>query len=570
MRGRIDSTMVIMHRRCSILAALFLARAATSYSFSATTTSYCPRRAALFAPSSSLLRSSKGGGDDNNDSDDWYADFSPQAYVYKERDYSGADNSAGRGGGAGQQRYGQDRFSDRGGGGRGGGRGGGGRGRGGGGGGSGRYGASGGGGGGGGYERDASADNSNVDVAAVERLIGDRTAARRANDFDAADQIRDELLTTHGVQVWDKERTWRTGASASGSGARRPGGRGGDFGERGGGGGRYGGDRDGGSGRRQRPPKDFGPTGHDYSKSPDAGPNTVDASESEINELIAARLQAKMSRNFDEADRIQNELTDVGVYVHDGMKEWRADGVMFGDYANGDRPGRVRGSRSDREQPFTQSPYSTGIDTLTEDQVADITAMVSRRAGAKVSRNFKTADGIRDALKDDFNVFVEDRLRQWSVGGDFGPEAPSNQDARNRPWAMSMYSIPAANEEQEAAITAELERRNEAKRTREFDVADDIRELLSSEYNVAIDDRLREWSIGGDFGLPSKTRDGPFVRRGGGELTDDEVEEISEIVEERANAKKNRDFENADELRDLLEARFSVKVDDKSALPSGI
>ena len=149
----------------------------------------------------------------------------------------------------------------------------------------------------------------------------------------------------------------------------------------------------------QRPPKDFGPTGHDYIESPDAGPVTADISEGEINELIAARLRAKMSRDFDEADRLQSELTDAGVYVHDGMKEWRADGVMFGDYANGDRPGRERGSRNDREKSFAQSPYSTGIDSLTADQVAKIDALVSRRAGAKLSRNYRTADNIRDELK---------------------------------------------------------------------------------------------------------------------------------------------------------------------------
>jgi cysteinyl-tRNA synthetase len=200
---------------------------------------------------------------------------------------------------------------------------------------------------------------------------------------------------------------------------------------------------------------------------------------------------------------------------------------------------------------------------LTPDQVAQIDSLVSRRAGAKLSRNYKTADNIRDELKEDYNVFIDDRLKQWSVGGEFGPDAPGNQD-KHRPWAMSMYSASAADESQVPMILAELERRNEAKAARDFDTADDIRELLSSEYNVAIDDRLREWSIGGDFGLKPKKNDGAFVRRGGGELTEDEEAEIMDIVEERARAKKGRDFETADEMRDLLEAKYSVKVDDKS------
>lgn len=494
------------------------------------------------------LLSSKSDGDD-----DWYSDYNPQAYQYKERDSD--SNNEGYSGGGGEQRYGQDRY----GGGRSSGRSssssGGGRG------GSGRFGAQ---RGSGGYERDASADDSSVDVGAVERLIGERTAARKGGDFDAADQIRDQLLNNYGVQVWDKERIWRTGCSASGSGARRPGLGGG------GGGGRFGGDRSGGRGReggvrQQRPPKDFGPKGHDYERSPDAGPITASITEAEINELIAARLQCKMSRRFDEADRIQVELTSNGVYIHDARKEWRADGVMFGDYANGDRPGKERGSRSsDRNKPFDQSPYSMGIDILTDDQVAAIDALVSRRAGAKLSRNYKTADNIRDELKDNYNVFIDDRLRQWSVGGDFGPEAPGNHD---RPWVMSLHSSPVADEEQEATIMSELEKRSKAKAARDFDTADSIRESLSTNFNVAIDDRLRQWSVGGDFGLPTKNKkDGQFVRRGGGDLSEEEVAEISDLVEERARAKKNRDFETADELRDTLEARFFVKVDDKSEL----
>jgi cysteinyl-tRNA synthetase len=49
-------------------------------------------------------------------------------------------------------------------------------------------------------------------------------------------------------------------------------------------------------------------------------------SEPEIHELIAERLQCKMSRDFNTADAIQADLIAAGVYVHDGLKEWRADG----------------------------------------------------------------------------------------------------------------------------------------------------------------------------------------------------------------------------------------------------
>ena len=303
--------------------------------------------------------------------------------------------------------------------------------------------------------------------------------------------------------------------------------------------------------------------------SPDAGPIAIDISESQINAMIAARLRAKMSRNFDEADEVQVQLTDAGVYLHDARKEWRADGVMFGDYANSDgRPGRERESRRDREMaPFEQSPYSAEIDTLSEEELADIATLVSRRNGAKISRNFKTADRIRDDLKEEYNVFLEDRLRQWSVGGDFGPDSPARDASRFKPWTVSTYSEPLIDEDQESAILVQLEERNEAKAARNFDAADDIRDYLLSEFNVVIDDRLREWSIGGDFGMMKKSRNGnddTYQRRGGGELSPEEEAEIVDLIAIRAKAKKNRDFNTSDELRDVLDERFAVKVDDKS------
>lgn len=68
------------------------------------------------------------------------------------------------------------------------------------------------------YERDYDADSSNVDEAAVDDLISERLQARKTGQFETADAIRDQLLEQHGVRVLDKERMWRTGCSASGSG----------------------------------------------------------------------------------------------------------------------------------------------------------------------------------------------------------------------------------------------------------------------------------------------------------------------------------------------------------------
>ena len=189
--------------------------------------------------------------------DDWYSDYDPSAYDNKQ-----SETSYGGGGGGGERSYGG------GGGGRsyGGGGGGGGRGSyGGGGGGRGSY--------GGGrssqghdYTRDTGRDSSNIDESTINSMLEERIQAKRSRDFDTADAIRDQLMQEYSVGVDDRERTWRTGCSPSGSGMKY------------GGGGRQGGGQRGG-GRRQR---DFGPNGHDYDQSADAGPNASSLSEQEI------------------------------------------------------------------------------------------------------------------------------------------------------------------------------------------------------------------------------------------------------------------------------------------------
>ena len=112
-------------------------------------------------------------------------------------------------------------------------------------------------------------------------------------------EARDQQKQVHGVTVMDRQRTWTTSAPS------------------GGGGGGYGGTRD------------FGPNGHDYEEAPDADPNSSDLSEEEIHGLIAERLQAKLIRDFDNADRIMAELREAGVNIDDRGKQWRADGAGF-------------------------------------------------------------------------------------------------------------------------------------------------------------------------------------------------------------------------------------------------
>jgi len=107
-------------------------------------------------------------------------------------------------------------------------------------------------------------------------------------------------------------------------------------------------------------------------------------------------LQAKFSRDFRTADAIQMELIDGGVFVHDGMKEGRADGIPYGSFNGG---GSGQGNpRSLDGQQYSKSPHSD--DVMVGDVVNNelITKLVKERTKFKMMRQYDKADAVREGL----------------------------------------------------------------------------------------------------------------------------------------------------------------------------
>ncbi|KAH8063482.1 hypothetical protein JL722_2653 [Aureococcus anophagefferens] len=127
-----------------------------------------------------------------------------------------------------------------------------------------------------------------VDLDAVNGLLAERLDAKRDRNFPRADELRDELMRTHGVRVWDRERTWSAQPKNS---------------------------------FRRREPRPL-PEAHDYSRGGDL---SAPVDETAVDALLLARMHAKMGRDFGRADALREELSrDHGVRVHDGTKTWIA------------------------------------------------------------------------------------------------------------------------------------------------------------------------------------------------------------------------------------------------------
>lgn len=288
--------------------------------------------------------------------------------------------------------------------------------------------------------------------------------------------------------------------------------------------------------------------------------------------MIAERLTAKLSRDFGTADMIQTDLVARGVFVHDGIKEWRSDGIPYGDFSERrnprGNPGRTAGSRSSYEAAYMKSSYSAEVEGVGDDM---IDKLVAERLTFKLQRDFEKADAIREGLRARYNVLIDDRLKMWSVGGDFGEEHNARRDLAHqfstRGYIKSASSI-ALSPEDETYIQEQLDQRATAKRDRDFRTADDIRENLLQQYDVSVDDKMKLWSVGGAFeekgGRQSNAR-GVYTRRGGGNLSEEAVAEIQDLLTERYHHKRDRNFDEADAIRDDLEARFDVRIDDRSS-----
>ena len=396
------------------------------------------------------------------------------------------------------------------------------------------------------YSRDTTADSSRVDLNAVNSLISQRTQARKTGNFVEADALRDQLLRDHGVRLQDRQRQWRSGCSASGSGSR------------------WGNNsnsshennnrsRGGGGDNNRRSSRSFGPHGHDYALSDDAGPHNAGLQPQEIHALLAQRLECKLNRDFDRADEIQQQLHAAGVAVHDGRKEWRADGRGFAN----NKTGRGAAAQSgDRRRPYEKSPQS-----LDNEFGSVIQELVEERALAKLDRNYEVADEIRDQLRDEYGVQVDDRLRQWSVGGAFGDDRNSHNKNRRSNFRMAKFSETPDNFDD---IQQLVEQRNQARLDRDFETADRILQELA-DANIQVDDRRREWSVGG-AAAASTTTGGSFVQRGGDGNTLSAADEtkITQLLQERDACKRDKEYGKADRIRDRLANEFQVRIDDRN------
>lgn len=208
---------------------------------------------------------------------------------------------------------------------------------------------------------------------------------------------------------------------------------------------------------------DFGPTGHDYERhSEDTSDlSGISGGIERIHTLLATRLQAKLKKNFREADKLEESLALLGVTVRERPeKTWRADLTVDR------RTGRVAYTR------MTEDPDTTvNVDLVNQ--------LISDRQVAKVEKDYETADQIRAKLEEELGVILDDKRKSWVVKHPMGhPYMPQHSDLES---TLSETSLKTINEL--------LARTYKAKRFGDFNEADAAQEELRS-FGVVINDSM--------------------------------------------------------------------------------
>ena len=311
----------------------------------------------------------------------------------------------------------------------------------------------------------------------IDILINERVSARADKNFQRADMIANQLLQSH-VILDDKELTWRIGTKKE---IKK---RIAIFKKK---------------SNNNKAPRNENNSSNVFWLSSKSGPNTSNLSETDILRMLDDRRTAKRTRDYDKADRIRNTLKSVGVYVDDGMKEYRWDNVPFKQ--RGRTQDKVSSSSSSRGWGLRQSMYY--LDLTSDDAVRHVDDLLRKRSDARSSGNYQISDSIRDQLYETYNIRIDDQINEWSCGGSFGDSADHWTATNKQPLVgctKSEASAANVSPSDEAYIQSKVDERMRAKRTRNYELSDSIRDELYADYDVTIHDKLNLWSVGGDFG----------------------------------------------------------------------
>lgn len=206
------------------------------------------------------------------------------------------------------------------------------------------------------------------------------------------------------------------------------------------------------------------------------------------------------------------------------------------------------------------------LENMSQEEYKAIRQIIKSRDKSRLHRNYEASDRMRDELKFDYNVHLDDRLKMWWVSSDGRnvPKAISVQKGngswkRSEPWRQ----IPTT-EENDACVNPVLvegllRQRDIARQEKDFATADSLLEKArtcpENNLTLIIHDDSRTWRIWTDE-KPSR----PIVWTQ--ELTEKSATPMNRIQAKQSDEKKSITNSITEECIALISAHAPERVDD--------
>lgn len=220
-------------------------------------------------------------------------------------------------------------------------------------------------------------------------------------------------------------------------------------------------------------------------------------------------------------------MNGENLYVREDVQESRKGGNQLRDSKKG------RGDRS--KSMWTDDEYKVSLPSewrrandegergeradLSQEELNEIEGLVKKRDNERRRKNFNMSDTLREQLKDEFNVHLDDRLKMWWTGTSHGSVpglvADIKGDGRwgkQKPWRQ----IPTTSENDafvdSDVVNGLLQQRDKARKMKDFDTADALLQKAHDSpgggLGLRVHDESRTWRIWTERPPPRNILDG--------------------------------------------------------------
>ena len=212
-------------------------------------------------------------------------------------------------------------------------------------------------------------------------------------------------------------------------------------------------------------------------------------------------------------------LNGSQLYVREDFQETRGGGGGGGRVADNDRFGsddrseRMNDRRRNDDVPDVwkrandEAVDGGGKDwyDLKDEELKEIEDLIQKRDMQRKQRNYKMSDRLREMLKEDFGVHLDDRLKMWWTDTQHGgvPGVVSEIKGEGK-WAVRPWRQIPTTPDNDAMVDTDhvmtlLNKRDKARRRKDFNTADDLLQRAHGApqggLDLRIHDESRTWRI---------------------------------------------------------------------------